>query len=227
MHTTNNRTYWPTTGGAVSFQPGWFRGHLTALVQVNLGFGTDGPDHGPPNMSNPMVKPFQVQGPTNNPYPGTVCLPQVPLPVNAKVQAGDKATIQIVELAQHGAALYSVSNLFRVFWCDRVCVERMKNRSRSTVVDDGNRDDEEDSMLIQVQCVDIIFAEPGDPRINEVNETNCFNSSDLGFADMYTIITKHGSNVAAAAPSGAVEAIHRHSWAGWLPFVFGAVFMML
>ncbi len=108
MGTTKNRTYWPTSGGTVAFQPGWFRGHLTAFMQVNLGFGTDGPDNGPQNMSNPMVKPFQILGPTNNPYPGTICLTQLPLPVGANVKPGDLATIQIVETAQHGAALYSV-----------------------------------------------------------------------------------------------------------------------
>lgn len=109
MGTSRNRTYWPTTGGAVSFQPGWFRGHLQAQLQINLGYGTDGPDGGPPNMSNIMVKPFMLLGPTNNPYPGTVCLPQVPLPAGANVSAGDRATIQVVEQAQHGASLYSVS----------------------------------------------------------------------------------------------------------------------
>ncbi len=113
MPTTTNRTFWPTTGGAIAFQPGWFQGHATAFVFVNLGFGNDGPElnhnlHGPPNMSNPMITPFQIIGPTKNPYPGTVCLPQVPLPVNATVKAGDNATIQLVELALHGAALYSV-----------------------------------------------------------------------------------------------------------------------
>lgn len=111
MGTSRNRTYWPTTGGAVAFQPGWFRGHALAVIYVNLGFGTDGPDGGPKDMSNPMVHQFTIQGPSNNPYPGTVCLPQVPLPTNTSVQAGDKATIQIVELAQHGGALYTVCSL--------------------------------------------------------------------------------------------------------------------
>ena len=110
MSTTTNRTFWPTTGGAVAFQPGWFQGHATAYLYVNLGFGTDGPDGGPQNMSNPMVPPFQLIGPSKNPYPGTVCLPQVPLPQGATVKAGDNATIQVVELAVHGAALYSVSS---------------------------------------------------------------------------------------------------------------------
>jgi hypothetical protein len=80
------------------------------MLYVNMGFGTDGPDDGPNNMSNPMVSPFQLLGPTNSPYPGTVCLPQVPLPRNTTVQPGDLATIQVVELAVHGAALYSVSD---------------------------------------------------------------------------------------------------------------------
>lgn len=77
-------------------------------MYVNLGFGTDGPDGGPPNMSNPMVSPFQIIGPSPNPYSGTVCLPEVPLPTNTTVSAGDNATIQIVEIAKHGAALFSV-----------------------------------------------------------------------------------------------------------------------
>lgn len=107
--TTTNRTYWPTTGGAIAFQPGWFQGHATAFMYVNLGFGTDGPDGGPENMSFPMVSPIQILGPSKNPYPGTVCLPEVPLPTNTTVQAGDNATIQVVEIAVHGAALFSVS----------------------------------------------------------------------------------------------------------------------
>lgn len=74
-----------------------------------MGFGTDGPDNGPWNMSFPMVAPFQILGPSKNPYPGTVCLPQVPLPANTTVQPGDNATIQVVELAVHGASLFSVS----------------------------------------------------------------------------------------------------------------------
>lgn len=75
-----------------------------------MGFGTDGPDGGPWNMSFPMVAPFQILGPSKNPYPGTVCLPQVPLPANTTVQPGDNATIQVVELAVHGASLFSVSS---------------------------------------------------------------------------------------------------------------------
>ncbi|PSS28292.1 hypothetical protein M430DRAFT_113882 [Amorphotheca resinae ATCC 22711] len=107
MPTTTNRTKWPITGGAIAVQPGWFQGHATAFFYMNLGFGTNGPDGGPPNMSNPMVPVFQIVGPSRNPYPGTFCLPQVPLPANTTVNVGDNATIQVVETAVHGAALFS------------------------------------------------------------------------------------------------------------------------
>jgi hypothetical protein len=102
MPTSTNRTKWPIKGGAVSFQPGWFTGHGTAFIYLNMGFGTI-----PPNMSNVMVNGIQIIGPTKDPYPGTFCFPQVPLPVNATVQVGDNATIQVIETAVHGAALYS------------------------------------------------------------------------------------------------------------------------
>ena len=114
MPRSTNRTKWPVNGGALAFQPGWFPGHATALIYVNLGFGET-----PPNMSHPVVSPFQITGPTNNPYPGTVCLPQVPLPANISVSPGDYATIQVVETAKHGAALYNVCFQFR---CDRLVI---------------------------------------------------------------------------------------------------------
>lgn len=106
MPTSTNRTKWPLNGGAVSIQPGWFQGHSTAFIYINLGLGTV-----PPNMSHPMIQPFQLVGPSNEPYPGTFCLPQVPLPENISVSVGDHATIQVVETAQHGAALYNVCSL--------------------------------------------------------------------------------------------------------------------
>jgi len=97
-----NRTKWPVTGGALSFQPGWFNGHQTAFVYINIGLGTE-----PLNYSHPMVSVFQLTGPSNLMYPGTFCLPQVPLPLNITYNIGDNATIQIIETAVHGAALYS------------------------------------------------------------------------------------------------------------------------
>ena len=104
LRITSNRTYWPTTGGAVAFQPGWFQGHKTALLYINLGLGNV-----PENYSLPMQKQWQITGPDNEAYPGSeICMPQVPLPANVTVKEGDNATIQVVESAQHGAALYSV-----------------------------------------------------------------------------------------------------------------------
>lgn len=98
-----NRTKWPVTGGALAFQPGWFNGHKTAFIYINIGLGTS-----PLNYSHPMVPVFQLTGPTNLMYPGTFCLPQIPLPANITYNVGDNATIQLIETAVHGAALYSV-----------------------------------------------------------------------------------------------------------------------
>lgn len=195
ISTTKNRTYWPTTGGAVAFQPGWFQGHATAFIYINIGFGTDGPDNGPLNMSSPLLPPLQLLGPSKNPYPGTVCFPQLPMPKNIPdVKPGDFATIQVIELAVHGAALYS--------------------------------------------CVDIEFAEPGDSKIAEVNETNCFNSSELGFADIYTItteepITDDGNTTSGANPMAFWYFGQRErtnfalALAGWLPAVLGGLWLFL
>jgi hypothetical protein len=104
MPLTTNRSLWPVNGGAVAFQPGWFTGHLSSVLYINLGQGTN-----PPNMSNQMVNAIGISGPTNQAYPGQgVCFPQVPLPTNyPQPNVGDNATIQVIMLAQHGAALYS------------------------------------------------------------------------------------------------------------------------
>jgi len=102
---SQNRTKWPVSGGALAFQPGWFNGHRTAFIYVNIGLGNE-----PLNYSHPMTPVFQLTGPSNLMYPGTYCLPQVPLPANISYNVGDNATIQLIETAVHGAALYSVSS---------------------------------------------------------------------------------------------------------------------
>lgn len=56
------------------------------------------------------------------------------------------------------------------------------------------------------QCVDITFAEPGDARIPEVNGSNCFNSNQMGFADVYTIVTRE-SDADPNVTSGASETV--------------------
>jgi len=141
-----------------------------ARFQALLGFGTDGPDNGPPNMSFPMVPVFQIVGPSKNPYPGTFCLPQVPLPANTTVNVGDNATIQVVETAIHGAALYS--------------------------------------------CVDITFANPED--VAEVNSSNCFNSTDITFNNVYSIGIGPSSSATRTLASASL-----------LPLVFGLMYALL
>lgn len=101
---STNRTKWPVGGGAVGIQPGWFNGHSSALMYINLGHGTV-----PENYSLPMQAVFAIVGPSNELYPGSICIPQVPLPKNYTAVVGQNATIQIIEAAQHGAALYNVS----------------------------------------------------------------------------------------------------------------------
>ena len=104
MPTTTNRTKWPVHGGALAFEPGWFQGHALSTLYVNMGNGTI-----PTNLSEIMMPPIAIQGPTNDPYPGLgVCFPQVPLPLGFSPNVGDNATIQVIMLAQHGASLYSV-----------------------------------------------------------------------------------------------------------------------
>ncbi|MCJ1286102.1 hypothetical protein MMC26_005445 [Xylographa opegraphella] len=102
MPSTTNRTLWPIGGGAIAVQPGWAVGHATAFMYFNLGMGTI-----PVNMSLPMMPVFQITGPTRQSYAGGFCFPQVPLPAGVSPQIGDNATIQVVEAAVHGAALYS------------------------------------------------------------------------------------------------------------------------
>lgn len=104
MPTSRNRTKWPIKGGAVSVQPGWFPGHSLAQIYINMGYGNE-----PLNYSHTMLPVFQITGPSNQQYEGQFCLPQVPLPANYTPKVGDNATIQVIELAQHGAALYNVS----------------------------------------------------------------------------------------------------------------------
>lgn len=128
MPMSTNRTKWPVKGGAIAWQPGWFQGHSSAFMYFNLGLGNN-----PINYSFVMQNGLNIVGPSKEPYPGTFCLPQVPLPAGLNVSIGDNATIQVIETALHGGALYN--------------------------------------------CVDITFADPAD--VEEVNESNCFNSSQI------------------------------------------------
>ncbi|KAK3991444.1 hypothetical protein QBC44DRAFT_214059, partial [Cladorrhinum sp. PSN332] len=107
---TTNRSYWPLNddGGAVAFQPGWFRGHEEGFIYINVGLGEN-----PENYSFPLTM-FHFTGPAgDNPYPGSICLPQVTLTpdVRARVKNGDRASIQVVEASKHGAAQYNCADI--------------------------------------------------------------------------------------------------------------------
>ena len=54
---------------------------------------------------------IELIGPTNEPWPGTWCFPQLSLPANSTAKVGDNATIQLIETAKHGAALYNCADI--------------------------------------------------------------------------------------------------------------------
>jgi hypothetical protein len=76
--------------------------------------------------------------------------------------------------------------------------------------------------------VDIIFADPGDKKLKEVNESNCFNSTDIGFAEIYTITTKESGSDSYVSESGATRTLRQLGWAaGWLPLAFAGAWALL
>lgn len=97
---------WPVTGGKLSIIPGWNAGHPTSFFYVNMGFGTS-----PPNMTNVMMPVFQIKGPSKDPFEGHFCFPDVPLPKNSSVEVGQNATIQVIQVALHGASLYNCADI--------------------------------------------------------------------------------------------------------------------
>ncbi|TGZ77831.1 hypothetical protein EX30DRAFT_310698 [Ascodesmis nigricans] len=103
---TTNRTNWPISGGALSIIPGWNAGHPTAFLYINMGFGSE-----PPNMTNVISPVIQVTGPSRDPFPGFICFDDLPLPKNASVKPGDNATIQVIQVALHGASLYNCADI--------------------------------------------------------------------------------------------------------------------
>ncbi len=83
-----------------------------------------------------------------------------------------------------------------------------------------------------MQCVDITFAEPGDPRIPLVNETNCFNSTDIGIGDVYTLTLRASGQGAVNATSGAGRVVEmmwsgRMAWAGYGALAVGGLWALL
>ena len=81
-------------------------------------------------MDIPLVPLFQFVGPSNNPFPGTMCFPDVSIPANTSVKVGDNATIQVILTAQHGASLFSVGHPYLLpsicYWSSRGLTERQQ-----------------------------------------------------------------------------------------------------
>jgi len=156
MPQTTNRTKWPVNGGAISVQPGWFPGHSSAYIYINIGINE--PGHvAPRNMSHPVHPVMAITGPSNNEYPGQFCIPQIGMPAHLDLKVGDNITIQVIETAQHGAALYS--------------------------------------------CVDVTLAEP--EEVEEVTQSNCYNSSAFGFNLVFTTASLEGAASATVPLSSA------------------------
>lgn len=53
--------------------------------------------------------------------------------------------------------------------------------------------DEWTRLILFPQCVDIIFAEP--TNVPEVNRSNCFNSSDIGFNNVFSTSAVSGADI--------------------------------
>ena len=75
--------------------------------------------------------------------------------------------------------------------------------------------------------MDIEFVEPNDARLGEVNETNCFNSTDIGFSDVYTITVKPVGNITSGAESRLRTTTTALRHFGWLPVALGGLMVLL
>jgi hypothetical protein len=71
-----------------------------------------------------------------------------------------------------------------------------------------------DKRLIIPKCVDITFANPED--VAEVNSSNCFNSTDISFNNVYSIATGSSSSATRTLASASL-----------LPLALFAMYAML
>ncbi|KAI9147245.1 NLP effector protein 2 [Paramyrothecium foliicola] len=108
---TQNRTAWPLNrAGVVALQPGWFA--QNRYTQFSIRLGLDGSESEFPYL----MRWFRAIGPSDNPFPGTICLPDIFLPQNVRPANGDTATIQIIQL--HEASGRSAHNCIDIFFTD-------------------------------------------------------------------------------------------------------------
>ncbi len=91
----NNRTKWPLNGGSILLDVH----HPWAITYVNLALGGD-------NTTNFNISVVPGFNQTGN---GTFCWPTVNLPSGLNLANGANASIQVVQIAETGSALYNVS----------------------------------------------------------------------------------------------------------------------
>lgn len=97
VNVTTNRTEWPLGGGSLLITPS----HSWSITFVNLGIGSD--DTVIFNIS--MIEGFNQTG------NGTFCFPKIPIPQGLGLTSGSNASIQVVQVNEHGSALYNVNFL--------------------------------------------------------------------------------------------------------------------
>ncbi|KAJ9155848.1 hypothetical protein NKR19_g4394 [Coniochaeta hoffmannii] len=94
---SGNRTDWPLTGGSLKLE----LHHAWSYVFVNLGLGEN-----VTNFNYTLTQNFWNE--TGN---GTLCVPNLPLPVGLTVTDGTKASLQVVTLGDKGNALYNCADI--------------------------------------------------------------------------------------------------------------------
>ncbi|KAH9894678.1 hypothetical protein F4778DRAFT_747859 [Xylariomycetidae sp. FL2044] len=94
---TGNRTDWPIGGGSVNLS----LHHPWTYLFINLGLGEN-----TTNFAYSLTP--SLLNTTGN---GTFCLPSLPIPAEANVTDGQKATIQVVSSGESGSALYNCADI--------------------------------------------------------------------------------------------------------------------
>ena len=89
-----NRTEWALDGGPVVFKGS----HPWAFTFVSLGLGGD----------NTTVFNYTLVEGFNQTGNGTFCFPKISLPSDLEVSNGTTASIQVIQVNEHGSALYNV-----------------------------------------------------------------------------------------------------------------------
>ncbi|KAA8565849.1 hypothetical protein EYC84_009668 [Monilinia fructicola] len=98
INTTENRTAYPTDSFAIGVE----LHHNWTYMFVNLGLGTNGSS----NLNISLTpSPLNVTG------KGSLCLKELDIPADLRVENGLNATIQVVTVGESGSALYNCADI--------------------------------------------------------------------------------------------------------------------